>query len=115
MKKIPETDAIFENVSVMNQASDENPKSLRISIDSRAKVKIGNLSRGGKARTLKPNQADDPDMNRREVWVPFGILNLIVTNFRFIGEHQPRPVTLLSIVLTFGGKNPTRTIQNWKN
>ena len=60
----------------MNQASDENPKSLRISIDSKAKVKIGNLSRGGKARTLEPKQADDPDMNWREVLVPFGILNL---------------------------------------
>lgn len=60
----------------MNQASDENPKSLRISIDSKAKVKIGNLSRGGKARTLQPKQANDHDMNWREVLVPFGILNL---------------------------------------
>ena len=45
-----------------NQDSDHNPKSLRISIDSKAKVKIGNLSRGGKARTLEPKQADDHDM-----------------------------------------------------
>lgn len=76
MKKIPETDAIFENVALVNQASDENPKSLRISIDSKAKVKIGNLARGGKARTLEAKQADDHDMNWHEVLVPFGILNL---------------------------------------
>jgi len=33
LKKIPETDAIFENVFQANQASDNNPKSLRVSID----------------------------------------------------------------------------------
>lgn len=38
MKKIPQTDAIFENVFRENQASDENPKSLRVSIDTKAKV-----------------------------------------------------------------------------
>lgn len=59
-----------------NQDSDQNPKSLRISIDSKAKVKIGNLSRGGKARTLEPKQAPDHDMNWYETLVPFGILNL---------------------------------------
>jgi len=58
-----------------NQASDENPKSLRVSIDSKAKVKIGTLSRDGKARTLKPKQADDHDTEEQAVLVPFGILN----------------------------------------
>jgi len=75
LKKIPQTDAIFENVFQQNQASDENPKSLRISIDSKAKVKIGNLSRDGKARTLEPKQADDHDTEWQAVLVPFGILN----------------------------------------
>ena len=75
MKKIPETDAIFENVFAANQAADENPKALRISIDSKAKVKIGNLSRGGKDRRLEPLQADDHDSEWLAVLVPFGILN----------------------------------------
>ncbi|MDF5726027.1 MAG: hypothetical protein PUP91_37395 [Rhizonema sp. PD37] len=75
MKKIPQTDAIFENVFRENQASDENHKSLRVSIDTKAKVKIGNLSRGGKARTLEPKQADDHDTEWQAVLVPFGILN----------------------------------------
>ncbi|MEH2318489.1 ISAzo13-like element transposase-related protein [Nostoc sp.] len=58
MKKIPQTDAIFDNVFRENQASDENPKSLRVSIDTKAQVKIGNLSRGGKARTLEAKAAE---------------------------------------------------------
>lgn len=58
-----------------NQASADNPRSLRISIDSKAKVKIGNLSRGGKARTLEPKKADDHDTEWTSVLVPFGILN----------------------------------------
>lgn len=75
MKKIAQTNEIFENVFAVNQAADEEPKSLRISIDSKAKVKIGNLSRGGKARSLEPLQADDHDTQWQTVLVPFGILN----------------------------------------
>lgn len=76
MKKIPETEAIFENVFAENQASHDNPKSLRVSIDSKAKVKIGNLSRGGKARTLEAKRADDHDTEWTATLVPFGILNM---------------------------------------
>lgn len=69
MKKIAQTNEIFENVFAVNQAADEEPKSLRISIDSKAKVKIGNLSRGGKARSLEPIQADDHDTQWQTVLV----------------------------------------------
>jgi transposase len=72
LRKIPETDAIFENVRNANKDS----KSLRISIDSKAKVKIGNLSRNGKSRSLKAKEADDHDMVWTSTLVPFGILNL---------------------------------------
>jgi hypothetical protein len=75
LKKLPQTEAIFENVFRENQVADDNSQSLRISIDSKAKVKIGNLSRDGKARTLDPKQADDHDMAWQTVLVPFGILN----------------------------------------
>jgi len=75
LKKIAQTDAIFENVFRENQASDHNPHSLGLSIDSKAKVKIGNLSRGGKARTLEAKEADDHDTQWQSVLVPFGILN----------------------------------------
>ncbi|TRU33573.1 MAG: hypothetical protein EWV50_11845 [Microcystis aeruginosa Ma_MB_F_20061100_S20] len=59
LKKIPETEAIFANVAQANQAADNQTKSLIISLDSKAKVKIGNLSRQGKARYLEPLKADD--------------------------------------------------------
>jgi len=77
LKKIPETDKIFEQVALANKASDNNPKSLRISIDSKAKVKIGNLSRGGKARTKEVLKADDHDSQWSSVLVPFGILDVL--------------------------------------
>ncbi len=75
-KKIPETDAIFEHVAQANRAADANPTVLRLSIDSKARVKIGNLSRGGQARTLEANQADDHDDHWDAVLVPFGILDV---------------------------------------
>ncbi|MBW4695567.1 MAG: hypothetical protein KME27_27775 [Lyngbya sp. HA4199-MV5] len=67
------TDAIFAHVFRANQASDDNPKSLRLSIDTKAKVTIGHLSRGGKARTLEAKQADDHDTEWQSALVPFGI------------------------------------------
>lgn len=48
---------------------------MRLSIDSKAKVKIGNISRDGKARRLEALQADDHDSEWLAVLVPFGILN----------------------------------------
>ena len=47
-----------------------------MSIDSKAKVKIGNLSRDGKSRSLQAKRADDHDMVWTSTLVPFGILNL---------------------------------------
>jgi hypothetical protein len=75
LKKIAQTDAIFENVFAANQLADDTPTTLRISIDSKAKVKIGNLSRGGSARSLDPLKADDHDTHWQSILVPFGILN----------------------------------------
>jgi len=76
-KKIKEVDQIFENVWKANKESDENPKSLRISIDAKAKLKIGDFSRGGKSRDAEAKKADDHDMNPDEKLVPYGILNIL--------------------------------------
>ena len=57
MKKIKEVDEIFENVNKANRESDENPKSLRISIDTKSHLKLGEFSRNGKARDLEPKKA----------------------------------------------------------
>jgi hypothetical protein len=76
LKKIAQTDTIFANVAQENQRADADPKVLRLSIDTKAKVKIGNLSRNGKDRSLEARKADDHDTEWQSVLVPFGILNL---------------------------------------
>ncbi|MGC1306595.1 MAG: hypothetical protein WA885_05150 [Phormidesmis sp.] len=76
-KKIPETDAIFTHVAQANRVADADDSVLRLSIDSKAKVRIGNLSRKGKARTLNAKQADDHDDHWDALLVPFGILDVV--------------------------------------
>jgi len=89
LKKIPQTDAIFDHVHKANQTSDENPNSLRISIDCKAKVKIGHLSRGGKDRVRKPKQADDHDTKIKATLVPFGIREMDGDNLTiFMGQSD---------------------------
>ena len=76
LKKIPQTRAIFENVHQCNAASDKAPQSLRISVDTKAKVKIGKLSRGGKDRAQQPRKAHDHDTEIKTSLVPVGILDV---------------------------------------
>ncbi|HJH30614.1 MAG TPA: ISAzo13 family transposase, partial [Methanosarcinaceae archaeon] len=73
LKKIPETDEIFKNVDAINRYVDDNPDVLRISIDTKAKVNVGEFSRGGKTREKEPEGALDHDMDPDLKMVPFGI------------------------------------------
>ena len=66
VKRVPQTNAIFENVRGANQASDEREDSLRISIDTKAKVDLGDFSRGGQARSQQAPQAWDHDMQGKK-------------------------------------------------
>ena len=50
LKKIKETDAIFEMVHEINALADSDPRQLRISMDTKATVKIGEFSRAGYRR-----------------------------------------------------------------
>ena len=61
-KRVAQTDAIFENVHRANHASDDREDSVRISIDTKAKVDLGDFSRGGQARGQQAPQAWDHDM-----------------------------------------------------
>lgn len=71
-KKIPETDAIFDQVHRINTASDQDEKVLRISLDTKASVKIGPFSRGGYSR--QGEKACDHDFETETTLTPFGIL-----------------------------------------
>jgi hypothetical protein len=77
VKKIPEVDEIFENVWAANAKSDNNPESLRISVDAKAKVKVGKFSRNGSSRDKEAKEAEDHDMNPSAKLVPYGILNVL--------------------------------------
>jgi hypothetical protein len=47
-KVIAETEAIFSEVNRVNQAADADAHTLRLSIDAKATVKVGDYDRGGK-------------------------------------------------------------------
>ena len=74
-KKIPETDAIFANLRAVNQQADANPQSLRISVDTKATVAVGDYSREGKSRGREAVAALDHDMQAKTKLIPVGILN----------------------------------------
>jgi hypothetical protein len=48
LKKTEETDAIFDNVHAVRAEARSDPETLEISMDSKAKVDLGDYSRGGK-------------------------------------------------------------------
>jgi len=73
-KKKIETDAIFENVWWVNAQADAEPETLRISMDTKASVDVGEYSRYGRSRGLEPVKALDHDMRPKEKLVPGGIL-----------------------------------------
>ena len=71
VKLIPETDVIFEQIHQVNQEADKDPYSLRISIDAKVGVNIGEYDRGGKTRVL--TQALDHDFAPELTLTPYGI------------------------------------------
>jgi len=77
VKRVRESAAIVENVHQANQASDAREDSVRISIDTKAKVNVGEFSRGGKSRGKEATKALDHAMRPKEKLVPFGILDVL--------------------------------------
>jgi hypothetical protein len=73
-KKTAETDVIFDTVWQVNALADADPETLRISMDTKATVHVGEYSRGGQSRGLEPVKALDHDMRPKEKLVPGGIL-----------------------------------------
>lgn len=71
LKKIPETDAIFEQLHQVNLAADADPTVLRLSMDAKATVKLGLFSRGGLTRFIV--KALDHDFNEKKKLTPYGI------------------------------------------
>jgi transposase len=76
-KRVKQTDAIFEQLKVVNPEADRAIDTLRISIDAKATVNLGPFSRRGKSRTGA--KAADHDFKPVATMTPFGI---------FVPEHD---------------------------
>jgi hypothetical protein len=70
-KKVPETDAIFEQLQAVNPEADRAEDTLRLSIDAKATVHVGPFSRRGRSRT--GTKAADHDFKPEATLTPFGI------------------------------------------
>jgi hypothetical protein len=73
LKKVPEAEQIFETVRDLNRQADacEDDEILRISQDAKARVKVGEFSRGGYSRADR--DALDHDFAPDAVLIPVGI------------------------------------------
>lgn len=70
-KKTQQTDAIFANLRGVNDRADADAHTLRISIDTKATVHVGDYSRGGRSRAAQPVKALDHDMCMKQArWCP---------------------------------------------
>jgi len=74
LRKIKETNAIFDQVHQINQQADSDSGTVRVSIDTKAAVAIGDLSRGGKSR--QGEVAADHDFDSELKLKPFGLFRL---------------------------------------
>lgn len=70
--RIPETDAIFEQIHQVNQQADADPYTLRISIDAKVGLNVGEFDRGGKTRM--PTLAFDHHFDATTRLTPYGIV-----------------------------------------
>ena len=76
LKKIKETDDIFENIKKKDlEAKNSYEYVVRISIDCKATVKIGKFSRGGLSRSKNKIKALDHDFSPEGNHTPCGIVN----------------------------------------
>ena len=71
LRKLKETDAIFAQVHQVNQQADADSETIRVSLDTKAVVAIGDLSRGGKSR--QGEQTLDHDFAPECKVTPFGL------------------------------------------
>jgi hypothetical protein len=72
LKKIPQTNAIFDEIHKVNQEADEDETMLRISLDAKAAIKIGDFSRGGLNRVVV-NGLDHDFQGKTSKVTPFGL------------------------------------------
>lgn len=74
MKKIPESDAIFEQLAQVNAAADADETTLRLSVDAKGTILLALLSRGGynrvEVKALDPHFRPDQRLTPLGVFLP---------------------------------------------
>lgn len=133
MKKVPETDAIFDRLAQVNPAADADETVLRVSIDAKATIGLGLFSRGGYNRltvkALDHDFAPDQKVTPVGVFLPqFNELFMFLTTcpvtadllvdclhqtWLMIAERFPQVGTLL-LNLDNGPENHSRRTQFMK-
>ncbi len=88
-KKIPQTDAIFNQMSEVNRLAQIDSGFLRISIDTKARVKVGEFARGGRSRAHVA--ALDHDYTPETILTPSGI---------FLPEYDELHIALVDSKVT---------------
>lgn len=82
-------DPIFANVRQINSEADADPTTLRISVDTKATVNLGEYARGGKSRGREAVKALDHDMASKKKLIPGGLLEPVSgQSFLFFGESH---------------------------
>ena len=90
LKKIEETDAIFDNVNKKKEEGFKDNKMVMISIDTKDKVLLGPFSRNGKNRIQI--EAVDHELTN-DCLMPFGILDL-KNNTPYFFNYTSKPTSL---------------------
>lgn len=76
LKRIAETEKIFQNLKIQREKGKQDIKTLQISVDIKDKVKIGELSRKGYNRSKERIKANDKDQQWTAQLIPMGILEM---------------------------------------
>jgi len=103
LKKIPETDAIFENLREKKEIAKSKDNVVLISIDTKDKVLIGPYSRKGKNR-IKVDAVDHELTNN--CVIPFGILDIKNNKPYFYNyNHKPTSEAIVEAIEDFWQNN----------
>ena len=73
----------------MNREADSDSNTIRVSIDTKTTIPIGDFCRGGKSRGTKAIKALDHDMQPKEKVIPGGLLETQTNRpFLFFTENN---------------------------
>lgn len=110
LKKIEETDLIFENVHKKKEQALKEKSTVLISIDTKDKVLIGPFSRGGKNRIQI--KAVDHELTN-DCLIPFGILDIKTsTPYFFNFRSKPTSLDLVDCIEEFFREQYANSKQN---